>query len=117
VTLLADCIFCKIIKGEIPSEKVYENENVIAFKDINPAAPVHILIIPRKHISSINDIEEMDSNIIGEIFLAAKEIARQLGIAEDGYRVVSNCGEKAGQTVMHLHYHLIGGRSLTWPPG
>jgi len=115
--LLADCIFCKIIKGEIPSEKVYENENVIAFKDINPAAPVHILIIPRKHISSINDIEEMDSNIIGEIFLAAKEIARQLGIAEDGYRVVSNCGEKAGQTVMHLHYHLIGGRSLTWPPG
>jgi len=114
---LADCIFCKIIKGEIPSEKVYENENVIAFKDINPAAPVHILIIPRKHISSINDIEEMDSNIIGEIFLAAKEIARQLGIAEDGYRVVSNCGEKAGQTVMHLHYHLIGGRSLTWPPG
>ncbi len=115
--MLADCIFCKIIKGEIPSEKVYENENVIAFKDINPAAPVHILIIPRKHISSINDIEEMDSNIIGEIFLAAKEIARQLGIAEDGYRVVSNCGEKAGQTVMHLHYHLIGGRSLTWPPG
>ncbi|NLM35825.1 MAG: histidine triad nucleotide-binding protein [Clostridiales bacterium] len=114
---MADCIFCKIIKGEIPSEKVYENENVIAFKDINPAAPVHILIIPRKHISSINDIEEMDSNIIGEIFLAAKEIARQLGIAEDGYRVVSNCGEKAGQTVMHLHYHLIGGRSLTWPPG
>lgn len=115
--MLGDCIFCKIIKGEIPSEKVYENENIIAFKDIDPAAPVHILIIPRKHITSINDIEEDDVNIIGEVFLAAKEIAKKFGIAEDGYRVVSNCGEKAGQSVMHLHYHLIGGRSLTWPPG
>lgn len=115
--MLTNCIFCKIINGEIPSEKVFENENVIAFKDINPAAPVHILIIPRKHISSINDLEEKDACIIGEIFLAAKEIAKKLGIAEDGYRVVSNCGEKAGQTVMHLHYHLIGGRSLNWPPG
>lgn len=115
--MLGDCIFCKIIKGEIPSEKVFENENVIAFKDISPAAPVHILIIPRKHISSINDIEDDDVNIIGEVFLAAKEIAKKLGIVEDGYRVVSNCGEKAGQTVMHLHYHLIGGRKLTWPPG
>ena len=90
---------------------------MLAFKDTNPVAPVHILIIPRKHISSVNNIEKEDVNIIGEIFLAAKEIAKNLGIAEDGYRLVNNCGEKAGQTVMHLHYHLLGGRSLTWPPG
>ncbi len=115
--MLADCIFCKITNGEIPSEKIYESANVLAFKDTNPVAPVHILIIPRKHISSVNNIEKEDVNIIGEIFLAAKEIAKNLGIAEDGYRLVNNCGEKAGQTVMHLHYHLLGGRSLTWPPG
>ncbi|WP_163194270.1 histidine triad nucleotide-binding protein [Clostridium thermarum] len=111
------CIFCKIASGEIPAEKVFESANVLAFKDINPGAPVHILIIPKKHIASVNDIEDQDVNIIGEIFIAAKKIASSLGVAEDGYRVVTNCGENAGQTVQHLHYHLLGGRSLKWPPG
>ncbi|WP_139904065.1 histidine triad nucleotide-binding protein [Clostridium thermarum] len=111
------CIFCKIASGEIPAEKVFESANVLAFKDINPGAPVHILIIPKKHIASVNDIEDQDVNIIGEIFIAAKKIASSLGVAEDGYRVVTNCGENAGQTVRHLHYHLLGGRSLKWPPG
>jgi histidine triad (HIT) family protein len=117
VTDLDGCLFCKIASGEIPAEKVFESANVLAFKDINPCAPVHILIIPRKHIASVNDIEEQDVNIVGEIFLAARKIAISLGVADDGYRVVTNCGEKAGQTVQHLHYHLLGGRSLKWPPG
>lgn len=114
---MSQCIFCKIASGEIPTEKVFESANVLAFKDINPEAPVHILIIPRKHIASVNDIEDQDVNIIGEIFLAAKEIASRLGIAEDGYRVVTNCGDNAGQSVKHLHYHLLGGRAFKWPPG
>lgn len=114
---MSNCIFCKIISGEIPAKKVFENDNIIAFNDINPEAPVHILIIPKKHIASVNDITEQDINIIGEIFLAAKEIAKSQGVSEDGYRVVTNCGEKAGQSVQHLHYHLLGGRNLKWPPG
>lgn len=114
---MSDCIFCKIANGEIPSEKVFESANVLAFKDINPEAPIHIVIIPRKHIESVNHIEDQDVNIIGEVFQAAKEIAKHLGIADDGYRIVTNCGEKAGQTVKHLHYHLLGGRDLKWPPG
>lgn len=114
---MSQCIFCKIASGEIPAEKVFESANVLAFKDVNPEAPVHILIIPRKHIASVNDIEDQDVNIIGEIFLAAKEIASRLGVAEDGYRVVTNCGDNAGQSVKHLHYHLLGGRALKWPPG
>lgn len=114
---MSNCIFCKIISGEIPAKKVFENDNIIAFNDINPEAPVHILIIPKKHIASVNEITEQDINIIGEIFLAAKEIAKNQGVSEDGYRVVTNCGEKAGQSVQHLHYHLLGGRNLKWPPG
>lgn len=114
---VSNCIFCKIISGEIPAKKVFENDNIIAFNDINPEAPVHILIIPKKHIASVNEITEQDINIIGEIFLAAKEIAKNQGVSEDGYRVVTNCGEKAGQSVQHLHYHLLGGRNLKWPPG
>lgn len=109
---MEDCLFCKIIKGDIPSTKVYEDEFVYAFKDINPEAPVHILVVPKKHIKSINEIEEIDENLIGKIFLAIKKIAKEQGVAEQGYRVISNCGKDAGQTVMHLHFHILGGRKL-----
>ncbi len=112
-----DCLFCKIINGEIPSEKVYEDEYVYAFNDISPTAPVHVLIVPKKHISTVNDIEEEDCALIGKIYLAAKKIAGEKGIAEDGYRVITNCNKMAGQTVFHIHYHLIGGRELGWPAG
>lgn len=112
-----DCIFCKIAKGEIPSAKVYEDEKVLAFRDIEPQAPVHILIIPKEHIKSANEINEENSAIIGHIFSVAAKIAVQEGIAEDGYRIVNNCGEGGGQTVGHLHFHMLGGRALAWPPG
>lgn len=114
---MENCIFCKIIKGEIPCEKVYEDDLVLSFKDLNPEAPVHVLIIPKKHIASTNDLKEEDANIIFAIFEAAKKIAVKLGIADSGYRIVNNCGEDAGQTVQHMHFHLLGGRSMTWPPG
>lgn len=106
------CLFCKIVKGEIPSTKVYEDEFVYAFKDINPEAPVHILVIPKKHIGSINKIEKEDEELIGKIFTTIKKVAKDQGIAESGYRVVSNCGKDAGQTVMHLHFHILGGKTL-----
>ena len=109
---MEDCLFCKIIKGDIPSTKVYEDEFVYAFKDINPEAPVHILVVPKKHIKSMNEIEEIDENLSGKIFFAIKKIAKEQGIAEQGYRVISNCGKDAGQTVMHLHFHILGGRKL-----
>lgn len=110
-----DCLFCKIVAGEIPSQKVYEDELVYAFKDIAPAAPVHVLIIPKKHImSSIDDITEENSAIVAHIFTVAAKIAKDLGLT-NGYRIVNNCGEEGGQSVMHLHFHLIGGRKLAWP--
>ena len=109
---MEDCLFCKIRKGDIPSTKVYEDEFVYAFKDINPEAPVHILVVPKKHIKSVNEIDEIDENLIGKIFLAIKKIAKEQGVAEQGYRVISNCGKDAGQTVMHLHFHILGGRKL-----
>lgn len=112
-----DCIFCNIIKGDIPSSKVYENEKVYAFNDISPVAPVHVLIIPKEHIESINDLTEENASLVTDVMLAAKEIAAQLGISESGYRVVTNCGQAAGQTVNHIHFHLLGGRDLAWPPG
>ena len=112
-----NCIFCNIIKGEIPSVKVYENENVYAFNDISPIAPVHVLIIPKKHIATLNELKSEDADLISEVYFAAAEIAKQLGVDKTGYRVVSNCGEAAGQTVFHIHFHLIGGRDLAWPPG
>lgn len=112
-----NCIFCNIIKGEIPSVKVFENEYVYAFNDISPVAPVHVLIIPKKHIETLNDITPEDAGLISEVYLAAAKIAEQLGVDKTGYRVVSNCGESAGQTVFHIHFHLIGGRDLAWPPG
>ena len=114
---MTDCLFCKIRDGEIPCDKVYEDDDVIAFKDVNPQAPTHVLVVPRKHIATINDLEEDDGNIIGAMMMAAKEIAAAEGIAEDGYRLVLNCNAKAGQTVFHIHLHLLGGRALVWPPG
>lgn len=112
-----DCIFCKISKGEIPSKKVYEDDKVFVFHDINPEAPVHVLVIPKEHIASANNIDETNSDIMAHIFLVIHKIVRELGIAEDGYRIVNNCGEDGGQTVNHLHFHILGGRSLKWPPG
>lgn len=107
-----DCIFCKIASGDIPSKKVYEDETVYAFYDINPMAPVHVLIIPKQHISSVNDVTPENSAVVAHIFEVAAKLAKELGIAEDGYRVVSNCGANAGQTVFHLHFHLLGGGVL-----
>lgn len=112
-----DCLFCKIIAGEIPSQKIYEDEYVYAFNDISPEAPVHVLVIPKKHIQSVSHIEKEDEKLVGKIFLAIGKIAKETGIDKDGYRVVTNIGENAGQTVKHLHYHVLGGRSLQWPPG
>lgn len=112
-----DCLFCKIIKGEIPSSKVYEDELVFAFRDIEPQAPVHILIIPKVHIASANELNEENSAIVGHIFNVAAKIAKSEDIAEGGYRIVNNCGADGGQTVGHLHFHMLGGRSLAWPPG
>ncbi len=106
-----DCIFCEIIKGNIPSTKVYEDDFVTAFNDLNPQMPVHVLIVPKKHIASANDIEENDAELIGKVFLAAKKIAASMGL-ENGYRIINNCGEDAGQTVKHLHFHLLGGKTM-----
>ena len=114
---MLDCLFCKIIDGKISSDIVYENEHVLAFNDINPIAPTHILIIPKEHISTLNDIEEKNTQIMGEMFLAAKKIASDKGISESGYRVVFNCNQDGQQTVFHIHLHLIAGRQMTWPPG
>lgn len=112
-----ECLFCKIINREIPANIVYEDEHVLAFNDIGPQAPTHQLIIPKKHISTLNDIEEPDLATIGRLQLTAAKLAREQGFDEDGYRVVMNCNEMGGQTVYHIHMHLMGGRIFTWPPG
>ncbi len=106
------CVFCKIVKGELPAKVVYEDDLVMAFHDINPQAPVHILIIPKEHIPTLNDLEEVHKELIGHIFLVIKRIAREQGIDESGYRVVVNCNRDGGQEVYHLHFHLLGGKSL-----
>lgn len=107
-----DCIFCKIVDGSLPSKKVYETETVLAFHDIQPAAPVHILIIPKKHIASMNEAGPEDRETLGDVLLAARHIAGQLGIAESGYRLINNCGSDGGQVVYHVHFHLLGGEKL-----
>lgn len=107
-----DCIFCKIIKGEIPSDKVYEDDRVLAFKDINPEAPVHILVIPKEHIESINEVNEQNASIVAYIFTVINKIVKELGIDKDGYRVITNTGDNAGQTVHHMHFHVLGGAKL-----
>lgn len=112
-----DCIFCKIVEGEIPAKKVYENEHVVAFEDISPQAPVHVLVIPKKHISSLLELQPEDEQLAAELLFSLKRVAKQLELDEKGFRVVNNIGEDGGQTVYHIHFHLLGGRSLTWPPG
>lgn len=112
-----DCLFCRIVGGEIPADIVYESERVLAFRDINPQAPTHVLIVPRRHVATINDITDEHREDIGNLFMAAKVIARAEGIDEQGYRVTMNCNEGAGQSVFHLHLHLLGGRPMQWPPG
>lgn len=114
---MKDCIFCKIIKDEIPSEKVYEDENILAFEDINPKAPVHILVIPKQHYASLNEIPEDKKEIISALMMTAKTIAEKKKIHEKGYRIVLNTGKDSGQEVKHIHFHLLGGRRMTWPPG
>ena len=114
---MSDCLFCKIIAGEIPADIVMQDDDVLAFRDISPRAPTHILVIPKKHIATVNDLEAEDAEVVGKLFLAAKSIAADLGLSEQGYRLVMNCNEAAGQTVFHIHLHLLGGRDFTWPPG
>lgn len=109
---MEDCVFCKIIKGEIPSEKVYEDEDAIAFKDIQPAAPIHILVIPKKHIANLLDVKEEDSYLIAHIYQIINKIAKDIGIEKEGFRVIANCGKDAGQEVMHIHFHILAGRKL-----
>ena len=112
-----DCIFCKIAAGEIPADKIYENEHVVAFRDLGPQAPTHALVIPKRHIATLNDLTDADAELVGRMYLAAKQVAAQDSLSESGYRTVMNCNADGGQTVFHLHLHVLGGRRMTWPPG
>jgi len=114
---MGDCLFCKIINGDIPSNLEYESENIVAFRDINPQAPTHILIIPREHIETLNDVRNKQQGVLGEMQLAASKLAKKEEINIGGFRTVFNCNGDAGQSVFHIHLHLLGGRSLKWPPG
>ena len=114
---MTETIFTKIVKKEIPADFVFESEDIVAFRDINPQAPIHILIIPRKQIETISDLQPEDSNMVGRMILTAKQIAENEGLAENGYRLVFNCKEDGGQDVYHIHLHLLGGRKMKWPPG
>jgi len=114
---MKDCIFCKIVKGEIPSSKLYEDEELLAFNDLNPQAPVHFLVIPKKHIQNIMELDAADTELMGKLLFKAQELAKSSGCAEKGGRFVINCKSHGGQTVDHLHLHVLGGRPLTWPPG
>ena len=114
---MTDCLFCKIIQGDIPGDIVYQDDDVLAFNDVNPQAPTHILIIPKKHIATTNDAQAEDAAVLGKLMLTASRIAADKGFADDGYRMVTNCNELAGQTVFHIHLHLLAGRAMHWPPG
>lgn len=114
---MTDCLFCKIRDGEIPSDRVHEDDTCVAFRDINPQAPTHIQIIPRKHIETTNDLTPEDAPLLAHILLVGKELAAKEGVAEGGYRLLFNCNAHAGQSVFHIHLHLLGGRQFTWPPG
>lgn len=113
----SDCIFCTIAAGEMDADVVRSDDHVVAFRDANPQAPTHILVIPREHIPRVDDLEERHADLVGRLFLAARELAAEEGIAESGYRLVMNTGPQAGQSVFHIHLHLLGGRPLSWPPG
>lgn len=114
---MSETIFSKIIRKEIPAQIVFEDDEVLAFRDVNPQAPTHILIIPKKPIATLNDLQPEDAPLIGKLYLVAKQLAAELGLADDGYRTVFNCNRHGGQEVYHLHLHLLGGRQMTWPPG
>lgn len=114
---MADDLFEKIIRREIPADIVFENDEVLAFRDINPQAPVHVLIIPKRHIATLNDLSQADAALVGRLVLVARSIAADEGLSEDGYRLVFNCNEHGGQSVFHIHLHLLGGRQMGWPPG
>lgn len=114
---MEDCIFCKIINKQIPSDIVYEDEQIVAFKDINPLAPVHILVVPKKHIASVMELSKEDEILVGRIYTVIQKLAKEFKVSEDGFRVVTNCGEIAGQTVKHIHFHLLGGKKLTTTMG
>ena len=114
---MIDCLLCKIREGEIPADIIYQDDDVMAFNDVNPQAPTHLLIIPKKHISTVNDVKQDDELMMGKLFSAAKKIAAEKGVSDDGYRLVVNTNPQAGQTVFHIHMHLLAGRNMTWPPG
>ena len=114
---MQDCVFCKIINREIPSDIVYEDEHILAFKDSQPVAPTHLLFIPKKHIPTFFELQQEDSNILGALQLAAVKVAKDMGLTKQGFRLVANCQKDAGQTVWHLHYHFLAGRPFQWPPG
>lgn len=114
---MADCLFCKIVAGQIPGAIVYQDDRLVAFKDINPQAPMHVLIVPRRHIASLNDLSSGDDGLVGEMVRRAAALAKEHGHADRGYRTVLNCNADAGQTVFHIHLHVLGGRSFRWPPG
>lgn len=114
---MSDCIFCKIIDGKIPCDKVYESDTVLAFRDINPQAPVHVLLVPKPHVATLNDLTSSDQGVMDGLYRAAVQVARELEVAESGYRTLVNCNDEGGQDVFHLHMHLLGGRRMGWPPG
>lgn len=114
---MTDCLFCKMIAGEITPDTVYEDDEVLAFRDINPQAPTHVLVVPKVHISTLNDLDTDHAALVGKLYLAAKKVAGDEGLSERGYRTVMNCNAEAGQTVFHIHLHLLGGRPMNWPPG
>ena len=114
---MTDCLFCKLVNGEIPTKVVFESDTVFAFEDIEPQAPHHVLIIPKKHISTLNDLSAEDSSLVSDLVLTATQIAKKLKIDESGYRMLFNCNEEGGQEIYHIHLHLLGGRKMTWPPG
>lgn len=114
---MTDCLFCRMVKGEIKPDVVFEDDEVLAFRDLNPQAPVHVLVIPKQHIATLNDLDAAHASLMGKMYLAAKQVAQQEGLAERGYRTVVNCNAEAGQSVYHVHLHLLAGRAMHWPPG
>lgn len=114
---MTDCLFCKMVSGEIVPDKVYENDDVLAFRDVNPQAPTHVLVIPKRHVATLDELDGESAGLVAKMVLAAAEVARQEGFAQQGYRTVMNCNAHGGQTVFHIHLHLLGGRVMGWPPG
>ncbi|MFC1602820.1 histidine triad nucleotide-binding protein [Pseudomonadota bacterium] len=114
---MTDCLFCKMVSGEIKPDVVYETDDVLAFRDVSPQAPTHVLVIPKKHYSTTNDLQSEDAELVGKLVLGAQKVAEIDGLSEQGYRMVLNCNEEAGQTVFHIHMHVLGGRRMNWPPG